>query len=48
MEILDGAGKVTAAIAKVFAESEYEKYRVKQDRLYKSDFDKLLEESEKN
>lgn len=47
MEILEGAGKVTAAIAKAFAESEYEKYRVKQDRLYKSDFDKLIEESGK-
>jgi hypothetical protein len=47
MEILEGAGKVTAAIAKSFAESEYEKYRIKQDRLYQNDFDKLLEESEK-
>lgn len=34
-------------IAKAFAESEFEKYRVIQDRLYKSDFDKLLEEQEK-
>lgn len=48
MEILEDAGKVTAAIAKAFAESEYEKYRIKQDRLYKSDFDKLIEESEKD
>lgn len=47
MEILKGAGKVTAAIAKAFAESEYEKYRIKQDRLYQSDFDKLLIESDK-
>lgn len=47
MEILEDVGKVTAAIAKSFAESEYEKYRIKQDQLYKSDFDKLLEESEK-
>lgn len=47
MEILEGAGKVTAAIAKAFAESEYEKYRLKQDRLYKSDFDKLIDESGK-
>lgn len=46
-EILEDVGKVTAAIAKSFAESEYEKYRIKQDQLYKSDFDKLLEESEK-
>jgi len=33
--------KVTAAIAKEFAESEFEKYRVIQDSLYESDFDKL-------
>jgi len=31
-------------IAKSFAESEFEKYRIVQDRLFKSDFDKLLEE----
>jgi hypothetical protein len=36
--------KVTAAIAKSFAESEFEKYRVLQDRIYQSDFDRLLEE----
>lgn len=47
MEILSGVGKVTAAIAKSFAESEYEKYRIKQDQLYQSDFDKLLLESSK-
>ena len=44
-EILSGKGKVTAKIAKTFAESEFEKYRIIQDSLYKSDFDKLLEES---
>lgn len=44
-EILSGKGKVTAKIAKTFAESEFEKYRVIQDTLYKSDFDKLMEES---
>lgn len=43
-EILSGKGKVTAKIAKTFAESEFEKYRIIQDSLYKSDFDKLLEE----
>ena len=43
-EILSGKGKVTAKIAKTFAESEFEKYRVIQDTLYKSDFDKLMEE----
>ena len=46
-EILSGKGKVTAKIAKTFAESEFEKYRIIQDSLYKSDFDKLMEESSK-
>lgn len=46
-EILSGSWKITTEIAKSFAESEFEKYRVIQDRLYKSDFDKLLEEQEK-
>lgn len=45
-EILEDKGKVTAEIAKAFAESEFEKYRVIQDSLYKSDFDKLMEESD--
>lgn len=44
-EILQDKGKVTAAIAKAFAESEFEKYRVLQDRTYQSDFDRLTEES---
>ena len=43
-EILHDKGKVTAAIAKAFAESEFEQYRVIQDRLYQSDFDRLLED----
>lgn len=47
-EILNNSGKVTAEIAKAFAESEYEKYRIVQDRLFESDFDRLLKESEKN
>lgn len=42
-DILSNSGKVTAEMAKAFAESEFEKYRIKQDRLFKSDFDKLLE-----
>lgn len=41
-EILQDAGKVTAEIAKAHAESEFEKYRIVQDRLYESDFDKQL------
>ncbi|MBU1321008.1 MAG: virulence RhuM family protein [Proteobacteria bacterium] len=39
-DILEDAGKVTAEIAKAFAESEFEKYRPIQDQLYESDFDK--------
>ena len=45
-EILENKGKVTAAIAKAFAESEFEKYRVLQDRNYQSDFDRLMAEGE--
>jgi hypothetical protein len=44
-EVLDNPGKVTAAIAKAFAESEFEKYRIIQDRLFESDFDKLLKDT---
>ena len=40
-EILQDAGKVTAEAAKEYAESEFEKYRVIQDRLFRSDFDRL-------
>lgn len=47
-EILDNPGTVTKEIAKAFAESEFEKYRIVQDRLFESDFDrhikKLLED----
>lgn len=43
-EILQDSGKITAKIAKEHALSEYEKYRVVQDRLYKNDFDRLIEE----
>lgn len=46
-EILSWSWEVTTEIAKAFGENEFEKYRVIQDRLYKSDFDKLLEEQEK-
>lgn len=41
-EILHDKGRVSAEIAKSFAESEFEKYRIVQDRLFESDFDKLL------
>lgn len=43
-EVLQDAGKVTAVIAKAHAESEFEKYRVIQDRLFESDFDRLLKQ----
>ena len=42
-EILQDAGKITAEYAKEFAESEFEKYRVIQDRLFRSDFDLLTD-----
>ncbi|MGI6136815.1 MAG: virulence RhuM family protein [Clostridiales bacterium] len=47
-DILKDQGKVSAEIAKSFAESEFEKYRVIQDRLYQSDFDKLIQKIESN
>ena len=43
-EVLQDAGKVTAEIARAHAESEFEKYRFIQDRLYQSDFDLLAQE----
>lgn len=45
-EILQDAGKVTAEIAKAHAESEFEKYRITQDRLFESDFDKEVKKLE--
>lgn len=41
-KVLQDAGKVTAQIAKAHAETEFEKYRIVQDRLFESDFDKLV------
>lgn len=41
-DILQDKGKVSAAITNVFVESEFEQYRIIQDRLYQSDFDKLM------
>jgi len=41
-EILGDAGKVSAELAKAHAESEFEKYRIVQDRLFESDFDQLI------
>ena len=47
-EILQNKGKVTAAIAKAFAESEFEQYRIIQDRSYQSDFDRLVADTDLN
>ena len=43
-EILQDAGRVTAELSKAHAESEFEKYRIVQDRLFESDFDRLIKE----
>lgn len=40
--VLQDAGKVTAEIAKAHAETEFEKYRIVQDGLFQSDFDRLV------
>lgn len=42
--ILKGKGTITHEIAKAFAESEFEQYRILQDKIYQSDFDKIIEE----
>ena len=44
-DILDHPGKVSQAVAKAFAESEFEKYRVVQDRLFESDFDRHIKKA---
>ena len=46
-EILHNAGKISAKVAQELAYREYDKFKVKQDKLYKSDFDLLLEEIDK-
>lgn len=48
LDVLHDAGKITAEIAKDHAESEFEKYRIVQDRLFMSDFDKFMLELEEN
>ena len=45
-EILTNAGTISAEIAKQHAETEFEKYRVKQDQVFASDFDRFLLEDE--
>ena len=49
-ELLTGPGKISAEQAKLHAETEFEKYRIIQDRLYESDFDRflMLEQSTEN
>ncbi|OCB78863.1 cell filamentation protein Fic [Flavobacterium crassostreae] len=47
-EILQNTGKVTAEIAKAHAETEFEKYRIIQDRLFESDFDKAIKRLQDN
>ena len=42
-DILQDAGKVSAEIAREHAESEFEKYRIIQDKLYESDFDRFVQ-----
>ena len=45
--LLNNAGKITAEFAKLHAETEFEKYRIVQDRLFVSDFDRFVELEEK-
>lgn len=45
-EILTGAGKISAEQAKLYAETEFEKYRIVQDRIFMSDYDRFLIELE--
>ncbi|MCL2148753.1 MAG: hypothetical protein FWH47_05390 [Methanomassiliicoccaceae archaeon] len=44
-ELLSDAGKISAEVARGHAQGEFEKYRVTQDRLFRSDFDRFVEES---
>ena len=43
-DILQDAGKVTTEIAKAHAETEFERYRIVQDRLFESDFDRVIKQ----
>ncbi|WP_347491572.1 virulence RhuM family protein [Desulfoscipio sp. XC116] len=47
-EILIGAGKISHEKAKLHAETEFEKYRIVQDRLFESDFDRFMELEERS
>ena len=41
-EILTGAGKITTEKAKLYAETEFEKYRIVQDKIFMSDYDRFM------
>jgi hypothetical protein len=45
-EMLTGPGKISNEQAKLHAETEFQKYRIVQDRLFESDFDRLLKQAE--
>ena len=45
---MQDSGRISAQLAKEFAESEFEKYRIIQDRLFESDFDREIKKIEKN
>jgi len=47
-DVLQDAGKVSAELAKQHAETEFEKYRIVQDRVFQSDFDRLLKQTKKS
>lgn len=47
-DVLQDAGKITAEVAKAKAETEFKKYRIIQDRLFMSDFDRYILELEEN
>lgn len=46
-EVLQDSGKISKEMAKIHAETEFEKYRIVQDQIYISDFDELLLKSKK-
>jgi hypothetical protein len=46
-ELLQNAGTISMELAKQHAETEFEKYRIIQDRVFESDFDRFIEETRK-
>ncbi len=47
-DLLENPGSISQTIAKSFAESEFEKYRIVQDRLFESDFDRVVKKLDGN